>query len=327
MLTRRALAVLPGLALLPAAVQAQPTWPAGPIRGIVPFAPGSATDTIARLFAEGMRETLGQPVVVENRAGANGMIGAEAVARAAPDGMTVLFGTNSTNAAANALNRRVPFDMERAFAPVSTLATVPLLVAVRAESPHRTLNDLLAAARARPEGITYASASASQQVATEMLASMAGVRMLRVPYRSSPLAVQDLIAGRVDLFVADQAVILPQIGQGGAQGGLRALGVTTRQRSAQVPDVPTVAEAANLPEYEIFAWFVLAAPAGTPAPAIARLNAAVRAAAEQPALRERLGTTLGMALRTSSPEEAAQFIAAETVKWTNAIRAAGIEPE
>ena len=321
MLTRRALAALPALALVPAA-QAQPTWPAGPIRGIVPFAPGSATDTVARLFAEGMRETLGQPVVVENRAGANRMIGPEGVARAAPDGMTVLFGTNSTNAAANALNRRVPFDMERAFAPVSTLATVPLLVAVRADSPHRTLNDLLAAARARPEGITYASASASQQVATEMLASMAGVRMLRVPYRSSPLAVQDLMAGRVDLFVADQAVILPQIGQ-----GLRALGVTTKQRSAQVPDVPTVAEAANLPEYELFAWFVLVAPAGTPAPAIARLNTAVRAAAEQATLRERLGTTLGMAVRVSSPEEAAQFMAAETVKWTNAIRAAGIEPE
>jgi tripartite-type tricarboxylate transporter receptor subunit TctC len=308
-----------GAAAAPAGAQ---TWPPGPVRAIVPFAPGSATDTVARLFAEGMRDTLGHPVVIENRAGASGLLGAEAVARAAPDGMTVLFGTNSTNAAANALFRRVPFDMERAFTPISTIATVPLLVAVRAESPYRTLADLIAAARARPEAITYAQASSSQRVAAEMLAAMAGVRLLMVPYRSSPLAVQDLIAGRVDVFVADQAVILPQLGK-----GLRALAVTTKERSAQLPDVPTVAEAGGLPDYELFAWFVLAAPAGTPAPAIARLNEAVRAAAAQPALRERLGTTLGMAVRTSSPQEAAAFVASETVKWTNAIRAAGIEPE
>ncbi|HZF77260.1 MAG TPA: tripartite tricarboxylate transporter substrate-binding protein [Acetobacteraceae bacterium] len=323
---RHLLAALPA-ATLAAQVRAQGTpggaWPPGPVRGIVPFAPGSATDTVARLFAEGMRPTLGHPVVVENRAGANGLIGAEAVARAAPDGTTLLFGTNSTNAAANALFRRVPFDMERAFAPVSTLATVPLLVAVRGDGPHRTLADLIAAARARPEAITFASASSSQRVATEMLAAMAGVKLLHVPYRSSPQAVQDLMAGRVDLFVADQAVILPQT----QNGGLRALAVTTRERSAQLPDVPTVAQAANLPAYEIFAWFVLVAPAGTPAYAIQRLNAAVRAAAEGPELRDRLGNSLGMALRTSSPEEASAFMAAETRKWTDAIRAAGIEPE
>jgi tripartite-type tricarboxylate transporter receptor subunit TctC len=305
---------------LPAAAQ---TWPPGPVRGIVPFAPGSATDTVARLFAERMRETLGQPVVVENRTGANGLLGAEAVARAAPDGTTVLFGTNSTNAAANALFKRVPFDMERAFAPVSILATVPLLAAVRADSPYRTLPDLLAAARARPESLSFASASSSQRVAAELLASMAAVKMLHVPYRSSPLAVQDLIAGRVDLFVADQAVILPQM----QNGGLRALAVTTRERSAQAPEVPTVAEAANLPDYEIFAWFVLVAPAGTPQDTIARLNAAVRAAAASPELHERLGTALGMAVRLSTPEECTAFMAAETRKWTEAIRVAGIEPE
>ncbi len=322
--SRRAVLALPALAALGGGARAQaPSWPTGPVRGIVPFAPGSATDIVARLFADGMRGTLGHPVVVENRAGANGLIGAEAVARATPDGTTLLFGTNSTNAAANALFRRVPFDMERAFTPVSTLATVPLLVAVKGDSPYRTLGDLLAAARARPEAISYASASSSQRVAAEMLASMAGVKMLLVPYRSSPQAVQDLTAGRVDVFIADQAVILP----GMQNGGLRALAVTTKDRSAQVPDVPTVVEAANLPNYELFAWFVLAAPAGTPAPAIARLNEAVRAASTSPELRERLGTALGMALRVSSPEEAATFVASETRKWSEAIRAAGIEPE
>lgn len=320
---RTLLAALPALAAAPGLAQAQGAWPPGPLRGICPFAPGSATDIVARLFADAMRPSLGQPIVVENRAGAGGMLGAEVVARAAPDGMTLLFGTNSTNAAANALFRRVPFDMERAFTPVSTLASVALIVAVKADSPYRTLAELLAAARARPEAITYAQASSSQRVAAEMLASMAGVKMLMVPYRSSPLAVQDVIAGRVDVFVADQAVILPQV----QAGALRALAVTTKERSAQLPNVPTVAEAGNLPAYELFAWFVLAAPAGTPAPIIARLNAAVRAAMDTPELRERLGTGLGMAVRPSTPEEAVAFVAAETVKWTNAIRAAGIQPE
>ncbi|WPB84125.1 Bug family tripartite tricarboxylate transporter substrate binding protein [Sediminicoccus rosea] len=320
MLRRTLLTAAPAALALPAAAQ---DWPTAPIRGVVPFAAGSATDIVARLFAERMREGLGQPVVVENRAGASGLIGAEAVARATPDGNTILFGTNSTNAAANALFRRVPFDMERDFAPISLLASVPLLVAVAANSPHRTLNDLLTAARARPEAVTFASASSSQRVATEMLASMAQARMLHVPYRSSPAAVQDLIAGRVDLFVADQAVILPA-----AQAGqLRVLGVTTRGRSPQLPEIPTVAEAGNLPSYELFAWFVLVAPAGTPTPHIARLNAAVRQASANPELRQRLEQVLGMTVTPSTPEEAQAFMRSETVKWTNAIRAAGIEPE
>ena len=305
---------------LPALAQ---EWPGGPVRAVAPFAAGSATDIVARLFAERMREVLGQPVVVENRAGASGLIGAEYVARSAPDGMTLLFGTNSTNAAANALFRRVPFDMERDFVPASLLASVPLLVAVPANSPHRTLNDLLAAARARPEAVSFASASSSQRVASEMLAAMAGVRMLHVPYRASPAAVQDLISGRVDVFIADQAVILPP-----TQGGqLRVLGVTTRTRSPQLPQVPTVAEAANLPNYALFAWCVLAAPTGTPPAVLARLNAAVRHATANPELRQRLEQTLGMSVTPSTQEEAVAFLRSETVKWTNAIRAAGIEPE
>lgn len=320
---RTLLAALPAAALVPHAASAQGAWPSGPIRAIVPFAPGSATDTVGRLFADKMRENLGQPVVVENRAGANGLIGAEAVSRAAPDGTTVLVGTNSTNAAARALFRNVPFDMENGFVAISTIATVPLLVAVKADSPHRTLAELIAAARARPDGITYATASSSQQVAAASLAAQANVRMLAVPYRSSPLAVQDLLAGRVDLFIADQAVILPQA----QAGALRILGVTSAQRSAAVPDVPTVREAGNLPDYEVIAWFCLFAPAGTPADRVARLNQAVVAAAGSEEVRSRLASGLGMTVRSSTPEEAAAFVRAETVKWTNAIRQAGIEPQ
>ncbi|MBR0651247.1 tripartite tricarboxylate transporter substrate binding protein [Roseomonas terrae] len=321
-MNRRALlAALPAASLLPATAGAQ-AWPDQPIRGIVPFAPGSATDTVARVVAEGMRPSLGQPVVVENRAGANGLIGAEAVARAAPDGNTVLIGTNSTNAAANALFRRVPFDMENGFIPVSTIATVPLLVAVKADSPYRTLAELIAAAKARPEGITFASASASQRVATESLAAMAGIKMLHVPYRSSPLAVQDVLSGRVDLFIADQAVILPQA----QAGALRILGVTSGQRSGAVPEIPTVREAGNLPDYEVIAWFALFVPAGTPAERVTRLNRAVNASLELPETRARLGT-FGMDIRGSTPADAVAFVRAETAKWTAAIRMAGIEPE
>jgi tripartite-type tricarboxylate transporter receptor subunit TctC len=270
-----------------------------------------------------MRDTLGQNVVVENRAGANGLIGAEAVARATPDGLTVLIGTNSTNAAAGALFKRVPFDLETAFIPVSTLGSVPLLVAVRAESRWQNLAELLAEAKTKPEGITYASASSSQQVSTELMAHMAGVKMLRVPYRSSPLAVQDLLAGRVDLFVADQLVILPQA----REGKLRILGITAPQRSAMLPEIPTVAEAGNLPGYQITAWFGLFVPAGTPAIAVSRLNAAVRRAGEQADLRDRLSSGFGMVVATSTPEEAAAFVKTEIQRWTSAIRTAGIEPE
>ena len=322
-MNRRALlAALPVAALTPRLAAAQATWPDQPIRAIVPFAPGSATDTVSRVLADGMRASLGQPVVVENRAGANGLIGAEAVARAPADGNTVLIGTNSTNAAANALFRRVPFDMENGFIPVSTIATVPLLVAVKADSPYRTLADLIAAAKARPEGITFASASSSQRVATESLAAMAGIKMLHVPYRSSPLAVQDVLSGRVDLFIADQAVILPQA----QAGALRILAVTSGQRSGAVPEIPTVREAGSLPDYEVIAWFALFVPAGTPADRVTRLNAAVSAALAAPEVRTRLGT-FGMDIRGSTPAEAVAFVRAETVKWTNAIRQAGIEPE
>ena len=319
---RHLLAALPAAALAPRLAAAQ-DWPPGPVRAIVPFAPGSATDTVARVFTEKMRDTLGQNVVVENRAGANGLIGAEAVARATPDGLTVLIGTNSTNAAAGALFKRVPFDVENAFIPVSTLGSVPLMVAVRAESRWQNLAELLAEAKAKPEGITYASASSSQQVSTELMAHMAGAKMLRVPYRSSPLAVQDLLAGRVDLFVADQLVILPQA----REGKLRILGITAPQRSAMLPEIPTVAEAGNLPGYQITAWFGLFVPAGTPAIAVSRLNAAVRRAGEQADLRDRLSSGFGMVVSTSTPEEAAAFVKSETQRWTSAIRTAGIEPE
>ncbi len=297
-------------------------YPSKPLRLIVPFAAGSATDTVGRVFALKMSELLGQPVLVDNRAGANGAIGADLVAKAVPDGYTLLIGTNTTNAAINSLMKNVPFNFERDFAPISFLGAIPLLVCVNADSPLRTLKDLIAAAKTRPGGIAYATASASQRVSTEMLASMAGIKLLAVPYKSSPNAITDLISGQVQLFTADLAVTLAQV----KAGKLRALAVTSAQRSSLAPDVPTVNEAADLKSYELIAWFGSFAPAGTPRDIIARLNDTIRRSAEARDLRERFAP-IGLELAPGTAEALASRVTLEAAKWSKAMSAAGIEPE
>ncbi len=297
-------------------------YPSKPLRLIVPFAAGSATDTVGRVFGLKMSELLGQPVLVDNRAGANGAIGADLVAKAVPDGYTLLIGTNTTNAAINSLMKNVPFNFERDFAPISFLGAIPLLVCVNADSPLRTLKDLIAAAKTRPGGIAYATASASQRVSTEMLASMVGIKLLAVPYKSSPNAITDLISGQVQLFTADLAVTLAQV----KAGKLRALAVTSAQRSSLAPDVPTVNEAADLKSYELIAWFGSFAPAGTPRDIIVRLNDTVRRSAEARDLRERFAP-IGLELAPGTPEALASRVTLEAAKWSKAMSAAGIEPE
>lgn len=299
------------------------TYPTKPIRAIVPFAAGSATDTVARVYAQRMSETLGQPIVVENRAGANGLIGADAVAKAAADGYTILFGTNSTNAAAPALFRQVPFDHEKDFAPVGFLASVPLIVTINKAVPANNLAEFIAYAKANPGKINFASASASQRVSTEMLASMAGIKLTVIPYRSSPQAITDVISGQVQMFTADLAVTLSQV----KEGNVRGLAVTSRTRSAKIPELPTVEEAGNLPGYELIAWFGLFAPANTPAAIVERLNRAVNEAAAHPDVRGRLVDGLGMDFAPSTPAELAARVKVEAAKWAKAVADAGIEQE
>ncbi len=316
-------AVAAAALMLAAAPLAAQTYPTKPIRAIVPFAAGSATDTVARVYAQRMSETLGQPIVVENRAGANGMIGADAVAKAAADGYTILFGTNSTNAAAPALFRQVPFDHEKDFAPVGFLASVPLIVTINKNVPAKTLAEFIAYAKANPGKINFASASASQRVSTEMLASMAGIKLTVIPYRSSPQAITDVISGQVQMFTADLAVTLSQV----KEGNVRGLAVTSRTRSAKIPELPTVEEAGNLPGYELIAWFGLFAPANTPAAVVARLNAAVNEAAAHADVRGRLVDALGMDFAPSTPAELAARVKVEAAKWAKAVADAGIEQE
>ena len=297
-------------------------YPVKPIRGIVPFAAGSATDQIARSFGQKMAETLGQPIVIENRPGANGMIGADAVAKAPADGYTVLFGTNSTNAALKSLMKKLPYDQDTAFTPIGFMGSVALIVAVNNDFPAKTLAEFIALAKAKPGNITFATASTSQRVSSEMLASMAGIQMTHVPYKSSPNALTDLIGGQVNMFTADLAVMLPQV----KAGKVRALAITSVKRSSSVPELPTVNEAAGLKDYELIAFFAAYAPAGTPREIVMKLNDAINIAARQKDLADRFAV-MGLEISAGTPESLGQRTATETLKWAKAIKDAGIQPE
>ena len=317
----RWLSVLSGAALCASVALAQP-YPSKPIKAIVPFAAGSATDQIGRAFAAKISETLGQPVVVENKPGVNGMLGADAVAKAAPDGYTILMGTNSTNAALKSLMKKLPYDQDTAFAPVAYLGSVPLIVAINNDVPAKTLKEFVDLAKARPGHVTFASASTSQLVSSEMLASMAGIQMTNVPYKSGPAAMTDLIGGQVMMFTADFAVTLPQI----KAGKIRGLAVTSTKRAAVIPELPTVNEALGLKDYELIAYFAVFAPAGTPPEIIGKLNQALNAAAQTKDVQEKFAP-IGFAVEPGTPEALAQRSRLETAKWAKAIRDAKIEPQ
>lgn len=298
------------------------SYPNKPIKAIVPFAAGSATDQIGRAFTQKMAEILGQVIIVENKAGVNGMLGADLVAKSAPDGYTILIGTNSTNAALKSLMKTLPYDQDTAFAPIGYMGSIPLMVAVSNKVSARNLKELVGSAKANPMKITFASASTSQLVSTEMLANMAGIQLLRIPYKSGPSAMTDLIGGQVDLFTADFAVMLPQV----RAGTIRGLAVTSAQRSKAIPELPTVDEALGIKGYELIAYFAMFAPAGTPTEIIQKLNSALNIAAVDKTILERF-SSLGFETAPASPEALAQRTKTETAKWARAIREANIEPQ
>jgi tripartite-type tricarboxylate transporter receptor subunit TctC len=317
----RRLAVLCGAMLFSAAALAQ-AYPNKPIKAVVPFAAGSATDQIGRAFAAKMSESLGQPIVIDNKAGVNGMLGADAVAKSAPDGYTILIGTNSTNAALKSLMKKLPYDQDTAFVPVAYMGSVPLIVAVNNDVPAKTLREFVDLAKAKPGSVTFASASTSQLVSSEMMASMAGIQMTNVPYKSGPAAMTDLIGGQVMMFTADFAVMLPQIKAGKSRG----LAVTSTKRSPAVPELPTVNEALGLKDYELIAYFAVFAPAGTPAEIVPKLNQAVNTAAQSKEIQEKFAP-IGFVVEPGTPEALAQRSRTETAKWAKAIKDAKIEPQ
>lgn len=309
------------LALAGTASAQAPAYPAKAITFIVPFAAGSATDQLARALGQSVTTDTKQPVVVDNKAGASGMIAAQAAAKAAPDGYTVLITTNTTHAANEHLYKKLPYDPVKDFAPVTGLGKGGQVLVVNASAPYKNLGELLAAAKKDPGKLSFGSGSSSSRMAGEMLKQLAHVDILHVPYKSNPLAITDLLGGQIDMMITDTSTGVPQI----KAGKLRALGYSTQKRGAQLPDVPTIAEA-GVKGYDMGYWFAAYVPAGTPAPVVARLNELLAHATKSAAAKSFFDNA-GSEAWTSTPEELARFQAAETQKWGKVIKAAGIEPE
>ena len=325
-LSRRAFALSLGalpLAGAPTAAERSPGsdgWPQRPLRVVVPFAAGGSTDVAARILAERMGQFLGQPVVVDNRAGSGGLVGADAVAKAEPDGHTLLMATTGLLAIAPHLYPQMPFDPARDFAPVSLVFSTDLVIAVAKDVPAGSLQEFVRLARKRPGAVSYASSGAgtTTHAATELFRLAARVELLHVPYRGSGQAMNDLVAGNVQLMVDQIASSIGQI----RDGRIRALAVTGAERHPLLPEVPTVAEA-GLPGARASSWGGLVAPARTPAPAVEKANAAVRDAVAQPAVRQRMAAA-GADPAPSSPAEFADFVRAESEKWGRVVRDARI---
>ena len=302
---------------------AQGQWnPDRPIRLVVPFAPGGSTDVTARLVAEAIAPRLGQPVVIENRPGAGGNIGSEAVARAAPDGHTLVMGTSSTHATNPALYRNLPYQPLRDFAPVSQVAFIPNLLVVNPEVPARDLPALIALARARPGSLNFGNAGSgtSQHLSAAMIASRAGIEVTHVAYRGGAPAVTDLLGGKIQAMAAPLVEVVAHV----QANRLRAIGVTTARRSSLLPDVPTIAE--TIPGFEVALWNGILAPAGTPAAAVLRISAAIAAAMRTDEMRAKLAQQ-GSEPVGSNPDQFAAFIAAEIPKWAELVRISGATVE
>jgi tripartite-type tricarboxylate transporter receptor subunit TctC len=319
---RRSIAALLACAaaLFAGGVQAQ-GYPTRPVSLVVPYPPGGSADILARLVGQKLGERLGQPVVVENKAGAGTAIGAKAVAQAAPDGYTLLLGTVSSQAINPAMHK-VGYDPLKDFVPVAPLAAIPFVFIANPAVPVRSVADVIAMAKAQPGKLSYASAGpgTSNHLAGELLAGRAGIQLLHVPYKGSAPALTDVVGGQVPLMFDLITTTLPML----QSGKVKALAVTSRTRSALLPDVPTVAEA-GVPDYEVSAWFGVFAPAGTPPAAVTRLNAELTSIVQSPEMQKRL-RDMGAEPETGTPESYARYVRDEAQKWSAVVRQAGLAP-
>ena len=315
---RHVIALLLLLALLDGA-NAQ-TWPSKPMRIIVPFAPGGSTDIFARLLGERMSAALGQPVVVDNRAGAAGNIGADAVAKSAPDGYTLLMATTGVMAINQALYKNMSYDAAKELDPVVFVASITNVLIVSAESTLKSAADVLAMAKQSPGKLSFASSGAgsSTHMSAELFKTMAGVDLLHVPYKGSGPAMLDLIAGRVSLMFENMPGAVPHM----KAGRVRALAQTGQKRSPALPEIPTLAEA-GVKGYESLSWSGIALPAGAPKDVMARLNREINAILAQAEMRQKLAEQ-GAEAVGGSPEAFAQHVRQERDKWAGVVRAAGI---
>src|SRR4051794_7992396 len=304
-----------------ATTAAADTWPSRQITIVVPFAPGSGTDSIARIIGQYLQTALGQSVVIENKVGASGVLAATYVARAAPDGYTLLMATNSTHSANPSLFKTLPYDPVKDFAPVARAGSYVFMLVVNPELPAKTLPELVAYAKANPGKLTYASGNTTGIVAGETLKSKGGIDLLHVPYKSTPPALNDVIGGRVSMMFIDLAPGLEHV----RAGTLRALAVTTKERSALLPDLPSLHEA-GIPGYDVTSWAGLFAPAGTPGEIVTRLNDEVRKIIADPDTKAKIAVT-GFDAFSGPPETLAAFVQSELATWGKLIKDAGIEPQ
>jgi len=315
---RGLLAAAAACALWPALAAAQ-AFPTKPITIIVPFAAGGTTDILARIIAQGLTAELGQSVVVDNRAGAGGNIGGQAAARAAADGYTLFMGTVGTHAINAALYKKMPFDPVKDFAPLTRVANVPNLLVANPAQPFKTVQELIAYAKANPGKINFGSSGSGSSIhlSGELFKSMAKVDMQHVPYKGSAPAVTDLLGNQIAIMFDN----MPSAIQHVRSGKLRAIAVTTAKRSPELPDVPTIAEA-GVPGYEATSWFGMFAPAATPAPVVGQLNKALVKVLAQPDIKKKINEQ-GAETAGETPEQFAAFIQQEAVKWGKVVRESG----
>ena len=303
---------------LPAAAQ---TYPAKPVRVIVPFAPGGPSDLLARTFGQKLAAMWGQPVVIDNRAGANGVLGTEAAAKSAPDGYTLSIGSNGTHGINASLYARLPYDTVKDFAPVTRLAQVPFLIVAHPSLPARTLKDLVQLARTRPGQVSCSSGGSPSQLAAELFKSMVRIDVLVVPYKGAAPAVTEVIGGQISMTFAGVALAMPHV----RAGRLRGLAVTGLNRSPVAPEIPTVDEAA-VPGFEVSTWYGLFAPAGTSAAIVDRINQAVVKSAQLEDVRARL-TAQAFEPLADTPEQFAALVSTEIAKWAKVVKDSGARVE
>lgn len=309
------------LALAGGAAQAQDKYPQQTIKFVVPFTAGSATDTLARILGIRMSTTLGQSIVVENLAGGSGVIAAQNVARAAPDGYTVLITANTTHASNQSLLKNVPYDNVNDFEPITKLGNITLALVAHPSVPAGNVKELIAYAKANPGKLTFGSGSASSRISGELLKTLAGIDLLHVPYKSNPQVVTDLLGGQISLFFGDVSTALPPV----QAGKLKGFAVSSLKRSSLAPDLPTLDEA-GIKGYELTAWFAAFAPAKTPKPIVDRLNAAFHEALADKDVQSKL-LKAGIEPEAGTPDALRDFVIAETKKWATIVKNAGIQPE
>lgn len=302
------------------ATQAQTNFPEKPVRIVVPFPPGGGTDLVVRALAAGMATELNQSVIIENKSGAGTVIGTEFVAKSPADGYTLLVGTFAF-AVNPSLLAKLPFDTNKAFSPVVLISRSPNVLVVRADSPFKSVQDVIRAARANPGKLTYASQGngTSAHLAAELFNALAKINITHIPYKGASPALTDIVGGQVDLMFATSAGATPLL----ESGRLRALAVTTPERSAAFPTLPTMIEA-GVPEYQATSWYGLYAPAGTPSTAIDRLNKAATKVAQADSFKSRVAGE-GLVISTGTPKELDDFMRGEQARWARVIQAAGIK--